>query len=135
MDKRESIIVWALGLLFALELFILLILVHFASFPVFLSIFVQTLRLLSPLFLWAYTSFLILIIFGKGKSLIAISWGDFLLELLRFFIVSFIIALFLLVISAILGALLVLLLKWIYSLPKTKGILEPLRKWVEATFY
>jgi hypothetical protein len=135
MYRKEITIVWILAIMLILELSILLFLVYFADLPLFLTVFVRTLKLLSPIFLLSYVLFLVLVIFGKGKLLVARLWKDFLRELFRLFILSFIIALITLIISVIIGTTIVLLLKYMYSLPNTKGILTPLRKWVEATFY
>jgi hypothetical protein len=135
MTKKEAIVVWVLAILLFFEFFILLLLIYFASLPVFLPLFVRTLQLLSPIFLFAYLVFLILALLIKERRLIVEPWQVHFKDSLRFFALSFLIALAMMIVSAVCGASMVFLLKLIYSLPKTHGILDPLKKWVDLMFY
>lgn len=124
-----------MGILLLTELLGLVFLIYFTRMSVFLAIFIDVLRILSPVFLGVYAVFFIAIMFDRGRELTVKTWGEYLRELLRFFFVSLVITLAIIGLCALLGALLGLLLKKIYALPTVRAVIESLREWVATQFY
>ncbi|MFH1753690.1 MAG: hypothetical protein ABH875_05855 [Candidatus Omnitrophota bacterium] len=135
LTKSEWVVIYILSAFLFVELLVLMSLVHFAKFPMFIPLFIKTLRLLTPAFLILNAAFIAAIGFVKGKNLIVSSWRDYLSELLRFFSVSLIITISIMTVSALLGALLGLLAERLGEASKAGGLMGALRTWVQQNFY
>ena len=135
LTRRDVILIYALSGIFVLELLILLLLIYYSRFPLFIAIFITSLRTLSPIFLCVNIIFLISMIFIKGKKLIVQSWKLFWSELVSYSILSFVITIFLMTLSALLGTFFTMLLRRISHVPTMQDVLTSLRIWVDQTFH
>ena len=133
--EEERIIFWLLALMLLIEIIVLFSLIYFSRFERFFFLFVNGIRLTSPVFLVFNLVFLIYTLFTKGAELTIKSWKIYLLKSLKYFITSLLITISAITVSAFLGALAGIVLKRLYYLPSGKGILDPLRKWVSENFY
>ena len=135
MTREQMRAAWFIGTLMVLELLAIWSLAYFARLPHFFFIFLRCLRILSPLFLWIYAVIFLLVMFGKGKEFTWVYWKDYLLETLRFFVLSLFISLAILVISAFLGVVIWFVLKRLNALPAVNSLLDTIRQWIAVQFY
>jgi len=135
MHKKEKFIIWVLSAILVIELIILFALVYFAKFEVFFFLFISGLKFISPFFLLLNIIFLISTIFVKGIDLTSKFWRTYLIDYLRFFILSLAFAALLITISAFLGVLLGISLIKVYSISSFREFMDSLRNWVSRQFY
>ena len=135
MTKEQLRAAWVIGAFMALEMLALWSLAFFARLPYFFFIFLRALKILSPLFLWIYAVIFLLVIFGKGREFAWVYWKEYLLETLRFFVLSLFISLAILVISAFSGVVAWFVLKRLNALPAINSVMDTIRSWVAAQFY
>ena len=135
LRRSELFIIWVLAGMLILEFLLLIMLVYFSTFPVFLALFVRSLRVLSPIFLALNIVFLIITMLVRGKELIAQSWATYLSETLRLSILSFVFAAVLLVLSAMAGVALEFLLSKLYHALSIHEIMTYLRQWIRDNLY
>jgi membrane-associated HD superfamily phosphohydrolase len=135
MDKRQRITLWATGILLGMELTGFILLAYFATFSYFITQFVRTIQFLSPVFLWLYAAFITLIMIGRDQAFTRLTWKNYLVETLHFFLVSFLIAVAALAVCAVTGAMISSLCHFIASRPAVRMMMESLREWVRASFY
>ena len=135
LSKTELTIAYILGSFVIVEFLVLMSLVHFAKFPIFIPLFIKTLRLLTPIFLGINAAFLIAIMFVKGKNLIAKSWKAYFQEFTKFAVLSLMITIALMTISSLFGALFGLLADRLSEASATHGLIGALREWVRQNFY
>ena len=135
LRRRELLIIYILVSVFVIECVTLLLAVYYARFPVFIALFIKSLRILSPIFLALNVLFLISTMFVRGKKLIVRTWRTYIREFFRFFAVSLAITIVLLFISAFLGVLIAMLLRQLSHIPSMENIMDSLREWAARSFY
>jgi phosphoglycerol transferase MdoB-like AlkP superfamily enzyme len=135
MDKKQIITVWVIGILLGIELIGFMLLAYFATFEDFITRFVHTLRILSPIFLWLYAAFVILIMIGRGQEFTRKTWISYWAETLHFFLVSFLFTAAALAVCSLAATLLVSCCNWIAAKLGLGETMETLREWVRASFY
>jgi len=123
LSRRELIIVYALAGLLILEILGLVLLIYYARFPAFIALFIEVLRILSPMLFGLNLIFVFVNFLSRGQELILGSWKDYLLESFKVFVLSFTITLALIVVSSLLGALILFSLRKIYSIPTLRVLL------------
>nr|BDD44584.1 hypothetical protein 4 [bacterium] len=110
-------------------------LVHFSRFPQFIPMFIKTIRMLILPFTIMSVFFVVGIMFVRGRELIVRSWVEYALELLRYWLISLMLAMVLLTISGLFGALFGLVAKELGGAPTVNSLLYKLRQWVDKSFY
>lgn len=135
LNRPELIILYILITFFFVEFLALMSLVHFAKFPMFIPLFIKTVKILTPIFLAINVAFVASIMLVRGRNLIIRSWTDYLRELVRFSTLSLMITVAIMTVSALLGALFGLLIEEMGETPIISGLLASLRAWVTQNFY
>jgi hypothetical protein len=135
MDKRQTVTVWVIGTLLGMELIGFILLAYFATFEYFITQFVQTIRFLSPVFLWMYVVAGTFIMIGRGQELTRATWISYVREALHFFLVSLLIAAAVMALCAFAAALLFSGCRAIADRPGFQAMMECLRQWVRTSFY
>ena len=135
MEKSQTVTVWVIGMLLGMELVGFILLAYFATFEYFITRFVQTIRFLSPVFLWMYLVAVTFIMIGRGQKFTRDTWVSYLKEILHFFLVSLLIAAAVMALCAFTAALLFSGCRWIAERPGFQSMMECLRQWVRASFY
>lgn len=135
ISREEKLIIWSLSVLLLLEFAVLLLMAYFSRFEAFVTLFVAVVRLISPLFIVFNLGFLIFNVFTRGIALTIESWEEYVGESLRFFIISFVITVALITISACFGALIGISLKSVYYQSTYREIMNELRRRVAESFY
>lgn len=135
MNKKQLIVILAMGVLINLEFLALLFLIYFSHMPLILFFITVTFQLFSFSLIGVTTLFLILVVFGVSPQITLESWKAHLKESLRLFAISLIITFLLLAISALVGGLIVILLKRASLSQSLSGIMEKAKAWINAHFY
>jgi len=135
MNKKQLIVILAMGVLINLEFLALLFLIYFSHMPLILFFITVTFQLFSFSLIGVTTLFLILVVFGVSPQITLESWKAHLKESLRLFAISLIITFLLLAISALIGGLIVILLKRASLSQSLSGIMEKTKAWINAHFY
>jgi len=135
MNKKQLIVILAMGVLINLEFLALLFLIYFSHMPLILFFITVTFQLFSFSLIGVTTLFLILEVFGVSPQITLESWKAHLKESLRLFAISLIITFLLLAISALVGGLIVILLKRASLFQSLSGIMEKAKAWINAHFY
>jgi|GEM_PF-3738961 len=135
MNKKQLIVILAMGVLINLEFLALLFLIYFSHMPLILFFITVTFQLFSFSLIGVTTLFLILEVFGVSPQITLESWKAHLKESLRLFAISLIITFLLLAISALVGGLIVILLKRASLSQSLSGIMEKAKAWINAHFY
>jgi hypothetical protein len=135
LTRTERFTVFVLGAFLVVEFVVLMSLVHFARFPLFIPLFIRTLKILTPAFIVLNAAFLISIMLVRGRKLIVRSWKDYVRELMRFAVISLMLTIILMTISALIGALLGLVADEMSKNPAAGGVLQRLRDWVSQNIY
>ncbi|MBN2119739.1 MAG: hypothetical protein JW734_01610 [Candidatus Omnitrophica bacterium] len=135
LNRKEVITIYILSGLFILEFLLLIAAIYYEKFPIILSLFIEALRLLSPVFLGLNFVFIIATMLVRGRDMIVKPWKTYLQEVLRFSVVSSIMTIILIVAVAFLAVLFDLLLRQISNIPAVEGTITSLRDWVDRNFY
>jgi len=135
LKRRELVIIGALCALLLSELFIFTLLIYFAQFPLFIVLFVENLRIISPAFLAANIVAFFLNVFIRGKELIIQSWVTFLWEVLKFTLVSFLMTLAFMIICALISASVFFITWKLHNIKSVDAFIASLRHWVSLHFY
>ena len=135
MDRRDRLALWVISVILSMELAGFVLLAYFSTFSSFLTHFAKTLGLLSPVFMWSYIIFIIVIIAARGQELTRASWKDYISETFHFFLLSFLAASAALAVSALFGTVLSFLLRKLTSSLYYIKAAQLLRDWVRYSFY
>lgn len=114
-----------------LELILILILVYFSRWAYFISLFIVFIQLASPWFLIFNLAFLIYSLLTKEVEFTWEFWLNYFKELYRFFLLSFGMAVVVLIASFILGTILGTSAERVFSL----SVIKDMQRWVAAHFY
>jgi hypothetical protein len=135
MTKEQLRAAWIISTLMVFELLGLWSLAYFARLPYFFFLFLRALRVLSPLFLWLYAVIFIAVMFGRGQEFTRDAWKEYLKESFKFFILSLIITLSILLVSSFCGVIIWLVLKRLNAFPAINNVMDAVRMWVATQFY
>jgi hypothetical protein len=135
ISKRDLLVLYVfLGILF-FEFILLMVVIHYEQIPGLITFFIKVLKVLSPIFLGLNLILILGVVLLRGKQLLIKSWRDFIVEVLRFSIVSSTLAIIFLGLSAFLALLVVFLLKKMSGIPAIDNLITFLRQWVAESFY
>jgi hypothetical protein len=134
-SKRDIAVIAGLAALLIIEVSALFLLVYLSRFPVVIALFVKTLKLLTPVFLFLNIVFIVSTMLLKGKALIASSWREYLDELLRFAMLSLLITLGLIVLCSFAGTIIGLTLRKFAHIHSVGQFLAELKAWVSQNCY
>ena len=135
ISKRDLFVLYLfLGILF-FEFILLMVAIHYEKIPALIGLFITALRVLSPIFLGLNLILIMGVMLLRGKELLVKSWRDFILEVLRFSLVSSSLAIILLGLSALLAIPVAVLLKKMAGIPAVDNLITFLRQWVAENFY
>ena len=135
ISKRDLLVLYVfLGILF-FEFILLMVAIHYEQIPALIGLFIMALRVLSPIFLGLNLILIIGVMLLRGKELLLKSWKDFIVEVLRFSLVSSTLAIAFLSVSALLAIPVVILLKKMSGIPAVNNLITFLRQWVAENFY
>lgn len=134
-NRRELFILYVIAVVSIIEFLGLMVMVYLAKIPAFISVFVKTLKILSPIFIGINVVFLIFTVFVKKRKSIVQSWKNYVRELIRFSVLSFAITIALVIISTLLGILIELTLRHIFNLSEAESVIEHMREWISRNFY
>ena len=135
ISKRDLFVLYVfLGILF-FEFILLMVAIHYEQIPALIGLFITALRILSPIFLGLNLILIIGVMLLRGKELLVKSWRDFIVEVVRFSLVSSSLAIISLALSALLAIPVVILLKKMAGIPAADNLITFLRQWVAENFY
>ncbi|MDD5194227.1 MAG: hypothetical protein PHQ96_00965 [Candidatus Omnitrophica bacterium] len=133
--KEDLVVIGILSCLLALELLTIVLIPMAQKLPFIISIFISSIKILAPLFLFLNIFFLLSTFLFKEKKEVADSWATYFRESLRSAFSSSVISTLVLLSSVLLGFLVYMGLSKIYNLPPISHTVEYLRLWVARNTY
>ncbi|MBP7217247.1 MAG: hypothetical protein KBA46_08210, partial [Candidatus Omnitrophica bacterium] len=129
MGKKESLLLWILGIILSFEMLVLSSLVYFATLPFFLLLFIVLLKMLSLFLIGFIVLFLFLTLLGKKPEEMIKSWLQNARESMRFLGSSFALVAVAFPVCVMGGALVVFLLKKMFAMPFLATTVNTMQLW------